>query len=252
MKNLHIVYYSYIGGDDVYFPNGKYHWKKVIKGQINDIKESELLKQNDTPGAGAQKPEGIRIVCKLYLIICSEKKFLLDEATKLIEELMDPKIDFTLELETVNRFEYPGIKKVYELGCANKDDIILYLHSKQLGHSNVLSNGRGQVEMICLQNTIKRWKDILTVFDLDKRVEKVCLFPSTTGFSWINFFWTRGSYVARCSDPIITQDRYYYERWLGEEGSKTWTDCYNLCKEQIESVDENQIYNYLFQLSYKM
>ena len=210
-KKIHLVYYTYIGGVEP-FPDGKYFWKDVILGQLKDIKNSGILEAS-----------------KLYIIICSERQDLLDEAKTSIESFFNGvNVDYTIEFETVNTYEYPGIKKIYDISLEHPDSVCLYTHSKQLGHSNVLKNHRGHTEMVCTQNTINHWKKILTLFEESEWIQKICLFPSPQGFSWFNFWWARTNYIAKCNKPSIESDRYYYERWLGEQGSNTSQDCLSI------------------------
>ncbi len=232
---VHIVYYSYIGGVDP-FPDGKYFWKDVIKGQLRDIKES-----------------GILDVSKIYVVICSEKNSLLEEASELINNELDG-FNYSFETETINRYEYPGIKKIYDISKENKNGVCLYLHSKQLGHSNVLENHRGQTEMVCTQNTLKHWERIINMFENKEhyKIQKACLFPSENGFSWFNFWWARTNYIAKCKEPTIEEDRYYYERWLGEQGSNTYEDCLSLFTGQITGMNGSQACGYSRYLEHKL
>ena len=116
---VHIVYYSYIGGVDP-FPDGKYFWKDVIKGQLRDIKES-----------------GILDVSKIYVVICSEKNSLLEEASELINNELDG-FNYSFEIETINRYEYPGIKKIYDISKENKNGVCLFKNSPNISSAYII------------------------------------------------------------------------------------------------------------------
>ena len=216
MSKIHIVYYSYLGGAKPY-ENGKYFWKDVIKGQLKDIKNS-----------------GVMDISKLYIVICSEKTELLQECKEIVDEMCN-KLDYSVNLETINNYEYPGIKKIYDISKENPDSICLYMHSKQLGHSNVMENHRGHTEMVCTQNTINNWRKIMDWFESYPEINKICLFPSNEGFSWFNFWWARTNYITNCNEPTIEEDRYYYERWLGEQGSNTYKDCLSIVTNTVQN-----------------
>jgi len=221
MVKLHIVYYSYLGGTNP-FPNGKYFWQDVIKGQLRDIKNS-----------------GVMDISKLYIVICSEKIELLQECKELVDETCKG-LNYDFFTENINTYEYPGIKKIYDVSKENPDSICLYMHSKQLGHSNVMENHRGHTEMVCTQNTINQWLNVIEWFKIYPEINKICLFPSHEGFSWFNFWWARTNYIIKCNEPTIEEDRYYYERWLGEQGSKTSSDCLSLFTHNINSFSGSE------------
>lgn len=58
----------------------------------------------------------------------------------------------------------------------------------------------------------------------------------------------RGSYFQGCKEPIISNDRYYYESWLGFNCSNTYKDCYNLInpeKHFYEPIEASELINNL-------
>ena len=68
-----------------------------------------------------------------------------------------------------------------------------------------------------------------------------------------NFFWVRGSYLKKCNKPIITNDRYYYETWLGSLENSSYTDCYNLLSPNVNYYNSEKAIQYLINLEkYKL
>ena len=53
-------------------------------------------------------------------------------------------------------------------------------------------------------------------FKKDLNIDKIGLYPSDKGFIWFNFWWARGDYINKLEEPIISEDRYYYEVWLNK------------------------------------
>ena len=246
MSKVHIVYYSYLGGTDP-FPDGKYFWQDVIKGQLNDLKNSGIMNILDINiDDGPNLP-----LAKLYVVICSEKSNLLQECKEIVDNMCKG-LNYEFFTESVNTYEYPGIKKIYDISKENPDSICLYMHSKQLGHSNVMENHRGHTEMVCTQNTLKPWQKVMEYFRLYSQINKACLFPSEEGFSWFNFWWARTNYIATCNEPTIEEDRYYYERWLGEQGSKTSKDCLSLFTYNIKSFSGEEACGLSHRLPFKI
>ena len=74
---------------------------------------------------------------------------------------------------------------------------------------------RSRDEINLTRNTIYLWKDIVDVFEKNSNINKIGFLPSNEGWMWFNFFWARGNYLITCDEPIITDNRYYYESWLG-------------------------------------
>lgn len=60
-------------------------------------------------------------------------------------------------------------------------------------------------------------------------IEKVGLFPAIGdenpfgkfgghgGYIWYNFWYATGKYLSNCEEPVLTDNRYYYEEWLGRQ-----------------------------------
>lgn len=84
-----------------------------------------------------------------------------------------------------------------------------------------LKSGRSPREIVLTYLTFKNYKNILKLFDDNSKLMKIGAFPKREYepndkkgcFMWFNFFWIRASYVRELSEPIKTDDRFYYEYW---------------------------------------
>lgn len=61
----------------------------------------------------------------------------------------------------------------------------------------------------------RNWEYIIDQFKAKNELTTAGLAASCTGFQYYNFFWARGAYIRQLVTPVLTRNRYYYERWLG-------------------------------------
>jgi hypothetical protein len=184
-----VVYYVYCVGN----------WKAVVTEQLNRLRISELYDSADA----------------LYLIATDSAKLNREALSACIEN--HPKIK--LEYGTENSYEYPGIKKVYDIGKENKDAKILYFHAKGVSNTyKSLSTGEQSAEKV---KNILAWRKCLEYFMIDKWrecIDKLNEFDNvgvscTNGWFYGNFWWTKSSHIEKTQPPIKTS-RWYYEAWL--------------------------------------
>lgn len=192
-----IVYFVYINPDK--------NWKDILQGQIKDLLATNILSTS-----------------KMFIVMTGE------HTQKAQEMLQDLLVSFASQVyyshSTVNCFEYEGIKKLHDLGTSFPHKTFLYFHSKGMVFSK--KPGRHPIEQFITPNTLKHWKHVLHIFDTMPHINKIGLCPSTGGWIWYNFFWIRGDFLKTYKPPIITNDRYYYEEWLGDDNHGK--DCYSL------------------------
>jgi len=114
-----------------------------------------------------------------------------------------------------NEYEYRGILKVWEIGQIhnNKNDIILYFHSKGVTHNPSYEMNRNDHYNIILKD-IAKIKEIFTIFP---KIDKIGYSAGGIGWIWYNFWYARGSYINNVEKPIKTDRRHYYEDWLGRQ-----------------------------------
>lgn len=196
------------------------NWKLIIDGQLDDIVRSDILD-----------------VSKLNIIITSDNNInLINECKNHICDFLNNKNvaanKYVIDIHNENRYEYEGITKLYELGRAHPERLYIYLHSKGMYHQfNNNPNKRWDDEFILTQETIYNWMEIVDIFKNNSEIQKVGYIAAkkdgyiqinnrefvapTDGWMWFNFYWVRGEYLNKCNKPIVTDDRYYYELWLG-------------------------------------
>ncbi len=112
---------------------------------------------------------------------------------------------------------------------------------------------RNKLEEKLTKYTFKNWKKTISIFKNNSNIHKIGLLPSNTGFIWYNFWWARGDYIAKLENPIISEDRYYYEVWLSENKKINCSDSYSLLNnlnkcssfEEVNSKEMDELLNNL-------
>jgi len=207
--NLNLVYYIYINPEK---------YKAIVGGQLNDIIKSKIPFN------------------KIYIHICSEKHDLIKECKYFINQFNLKQMVYSESY--INQFEYPGLKLLYDL---SKDslDIFLYIHSKGMVYNNK-SNERTKFEKTTLQATLYYYEKTMNTFKNIVNINKIGLWPSEKGFIWVNFFYIRGGYLKR--GPVITDDRWSYEEYIGTIGNdktilnSNYFDCFSLIKNKVIGI----------------
>jgi hypothetical protein len=203
MKRVNIIYFCWI--------NIKKNYKNIILGQLDDIINT-----------------GILTIANLFIEVCCEETHLIIDLKCLIDEKLK-EYYYEINFHTENRYEYYGIKKMYDLAVLNPNNYFLYFHSKGMfNYDNI--NERHIHEKSLTKGTLKNYEKIIELFDNNSNIMKAALFPAyhhKNNFCWLNFYWSKGLYLITCDNPIITNDRFYYERW-SESGDNSMGDVYNL------------------------
>lgn len=202
---INVVYYIFINPDR--------DWKIIVEGQLNDLKVSGIEYK------------------QIYIHICCEQKKLIEDCKKIIEI----NINVIYSESYINQFEYPGLKLLYDLSQNNSDSIFLYIHSKGMVFNNPKNEKnefqRNDFERTTLRGTLYYWKNAKNILENVDFINKVGLWPSEKGFIWVNFFYIRSSYIK--IPPIITNDRWWYEEYIGNIGNGNFLDCYSLIKNKV-------------------
>jgi hypothetical protein len=203
-NNLIIIYFVSI--------NPKRNWKSIISGQLNDLCNISILKNSHF----------------IIVLTCENNKNLLSESFNFICNILSNKegVSFVIDKYEDNKFEYHGIKVLYNYSIDNPDSIFLYIHSKGMYNVDNL-NERSRTEKALTIETCTNWQGILNIFNAHTNIMRIGLFPDKNGIVWYNFFFARGSYLKTCENPIITDNRYYYENWLST-GKINDNDSYSL------------------------
>lgn len=222
-KQINIIYFVWI--------NPKKNYTEIIKGQLNDILNCNILDK-----------------AKLYVELCCEHLSLIDYVKSIFfETLID--IDFKINVYTENYYEYYGVKKMYDLAIKEPMKYFLYFHSKGMFNYNNI-NERHIYEKTLTKGTLYQYEKVIDLFEKNNNITKIGLFPSdhhNKNFIWFNFFWARGTYLNTCENPIISDNRYYYELW-SESGNNEMGQVYNLYENNYKKYKLNEvgdILNYL-------
>jgi len=159
--------------------------------------------------------EQIRIVydygTKIYIIATLDPSF--EEEFREKVHGLYPNV--LIECVYENEYEYPGIKKVWDLGQlhSSSNDIILYFHSKGVSRHRTYESNRNDKYNIILKD-IDKIKEIYTLFPSIDKIGYCC---SNVGWMWYNFWFSRGSYISLMKEPVKITRRHYYESWLGAQ-----------------------------------
>lgn len=223
--NIHIVYFINI------YVRANYH--EIFQGQMYSLIKTNILNHPNT---------------KLY-IICSgsigSRGQFIKETTKLLAG-----INFDIHYTNQNSNEFPGIIRVWEVAQQYPNDITLYFHAKGITRDHK----RTKLELQCFKTVIENWKHVLYIFNTFPLINKIGCSASKEGWCWYNFWFARNSYLKHVEEPIISENRYYYEDWLcryskdinpprGHEVTNQYNfshlnDCFNLL-----SDTKNHFYN---------
>jgi len=188
---IKIVYFAYL------IPN---KWETIVEEQLSQLKESSLYNEAD----------------EIFMSVIADDI----ELNNLILFLKNkyPKITI-INVFKDNVYEFPGIKTLYEI-AQNDDDtdtVLLCFHSK-----GMMSNQHATRNCL-FKYTIENYKQYIDEFDNNKLLEVAGAIPHIAGFIYFNFFWCRSSYVKNyCSEPIVSENRYIWEIWIGSQYSRKY------------------------------
>ena len=223
MKRINIVYFIWIN------PNKNY--EAIISGQLNDMKNSGLLNKS-----------------KLYIEICCEYENITENIKGFIDKIVG-EYKYEINFHSENKYEYYGIKKLYDLAILEPDRYYLYLHSKGMfNYDNI--HERHIYEKTLTKGTVYQCRKVIQIFKNNANISRIGLFPSSLNdenFIWLNFFWSRGYYLNTCENPIVTSDRFYYERWSGTGERNSLT--YNLHENNYKKYLLNEVGDILNELN---
>ncbi|GAB2705177.1 hypothetical protein GCM10027037_33660 [Mucilaginibacter koreensis] len=210
-RRLIIVYYLYVN------PNS--NWRSIVSGQLLQLKSYGIM-----PDA------------ELYVHVTDSHQHTAEVSamvTALIPQAM-------INTSDINQFEYPGVKLVHELAGRYPDCDFMYFHSKGMSHG---LHGRLPEDVALMTRTFESWRKHLQLLRKNG-IEKVGLFPAMAdsnqalpngrkgGWIWYNYWMAKGRYLASCPEPELTDDRYYYEEWLGMRSGEPQPvihhDCWSL------------------------
>lgn len=147
--------------------------------------------------------------------------------------------------EHENSYEYPGIHSLYNWANSESPDtahnhLFLYFHSKGMVNHGLLTE---RVDRQIFDTTVVPWRSIVRRFQEDDSIRAAAWMPSQAGWSWHNFWWSRGDWIQKLKVPKRTDDRYFWESWLGDvkPEQRDGTRVLSLCKCDFSAVEPPQI-----------
>ncbi|MBD1392152.1 hypothetical protein [Mucilaginibacter glaciei] len=182
VNDIKIVYY--------FFTSPNSNWRAILSGQLYHLKSFGILSEAD-----------------LYLHVTDCNSFT-EEIKDIISKIVPNAV---VSISSINQFEYPAIKITHDLALQYPESTILYFHSKGMTHN---LHSRSLQETFLLASTFENWRKNIQLMNKENK-QKAGLFSSKEGWIWYNFWYAKGSYLAKCSAPEIHDFRYYYESWLG-------------------------------------
>ena len=120
----------------------------------------------------------------------------------------------TVTMHTENNHEYFGVHRVWSLSqsALYPRQYILYFHAKGISRQKYTEKEpRNSTGKELFDTVIQPWKKVFTIFREQPHVDKVGYSFSAQGFMWYNFWWIRTSFAKQLEEPILTENRYYYE-----------------------------------------
>lgn len=166
---------------------------------------------------------------------------------KEIQQIFASTSDIRHEHTEQNLFEYPGIRKVWELGRDDADAFILYFHARGISRIKLgrFRRNRQPLEKRLFRRVIGEWRQNLFWLRAVSSADKVGISHGGNGWIWFNFWWARASYIAHLEEPQQTERRHYYEDWLGrysESAKGDYADTLDRCI-SIAFSERRSLYN---------
>ena len=184
---IKIVYFAYLIPDK---------WLPIVEEQLDSLKSLELYNESSN----------------IYMTVISD-----DNQLTILKKLLADKYS-KVEINNVfqdNVYEYPGLKTIYQIAEDDDDTLLIYFHSKGM------TSNQHETRKYLFKYTFENYKDYVKEFEYNKHLEVAGAIPHENGFIFFNFFWARSSYVRNyCEKPIVSDNRYIWEVWIGSEFSR--------------------------------
>lgn len=150
----------------------------------------------------------------VWIECCGNDPNFMTHISKAIPSSIMSRVTVTMHPE--NNHEYFGIHRVWSLSQSESApcQYILYFHAKGVSLQKYTEkepfNAMGKD---LFDNVIQPWKQVFTIFQEQPHVDKVGYCFNAQGIMWYNFWWIRASFAKQLEEPIVTENRYYYEEY---------------------------------------
>lgn len=126
---------------------------------------------------------------------------------------------------TLDKFEFPTLKRAWQWAKENPAGRVLYLHTKGASRGHEPANSWRRYMQWGVVESWRRCVCALKSFDMsgvewtgsNDLFSRGVTDPTPVGFWAGNFWWARGEYLAKLPDPesLDVSNRYYAEAWAG-------------------------------------
>jgi hypothetical protein len=176
---IHVVFFAFVHGA----PNVR-RSLDLIHLQLGELRDWGL--------AAAATSVDVVLNGKMEYVFDASVERDLDAAAALIRSLV-PRVRITKV--PVNRFEYSGIRHVWDLAqeIPDKDaqsHVILYFHTKGLVFGDQ-TRPRNSWNKLLMEEVVRPWPKLVKRFASDRRLNKAGLLAHGRGWLWNTFFWVR-------------------------------------------------------------
>jgi len=187
---IYVVYHTYLVGN----------WEELVRKQLQRLIKSGLYDEADE----------IWVTSNIQ-----------DNSENDVEAYFSDYSKIKLDLHKNNNAEYPGIKKVKELGNIDNSKI-LYFHTKGVSNNWVRCESK-EPSLEKIEN-VNSWRECMEYYVIDKWRECVQLLEDydnvgvscNGGWYWGNFWWSKSEHIKKTSE-VGMWGRWDYEAWLNRD-----------------------------------
>ena len=201
----------------IYFCNCRISslYPKIVKHHLRDLRQSGVDQNNNFSAifvvCGTHKDVKIiqRIVHKIIPNICNIPGSEGESKCKPRQNKLE------IRLFESSHFEHQGIRTLWNESVSSDDeDILVYAHCKSLSEINQTKEV-SHFSKVCSEIILRNLGTIHSLLKTFDSVEKVGISQGGNGWMWHNFFAAKARYLKTRPEPLLMNDRYYYEGWLG-------------------------------------
>lgn len=186
-------------------------YRKLMKGQLNDIAKSGFL----------ESPRNRLVVVSLGEL--DESHTVVSLIRRSFPEQTSTSADQQNTLFRVqhvhydeNTYEFRGIQQAWIAGMTSSNplDIIIYIHNKGVSHTEPLQPKRLPKEERLTKEIACMWPRNLDILCSIPSLDRLAFTIGGWGWGWYNFWAATAGYLQSVEMPLMTDRRHYYEDWL--------------------------------------
>ena len=188
-------------------------YPKIVKHHLKDLRRSGLHKQENFSiifvvcGTHKDVQAVKRIINRILPNLCSNHK-----QSKKANEIRQNRLE--IRLFESSHFEHQGIRTFWsESMSSNDDDILFYAHCKSLSRIDELKE-IPHLSKACSEIILGNLDIISSVLTTLESIDRAGICQGGNGWMWHNFFAAKASYIKTRPEPLLSDNRYYYESWL--------------------------------------